>query len=140
MENEIFTKSDRLTAKKNFLALEANYRFVKKLANKSSNAEDYNALQTANARSFLSGWSHALGDNFEGKIFTYKYSKDKNDNWKCSGIEGCIPYKDQIANLNLIYYNIKHNKFEELSNCYHGLEIAEYLINPKTNITYQFID
>lgn len=140
MENKIFTKEEILTAKKNFLGLEKNYRFLKKLANKSSNAEDYDAVQTSQVKSFLCGWSHALGRDFEGKIFTAEYTKDDKGNYAGPFYQGFIPDLEKMHNLNLIYFNIKHNKFEELSKCYHGLEIAEYLINPKTNIIYQFND
>lgn len=134
----MFTKENKITAKKNFLALELNYRFVKKLANKSSNSKDFNELHTARAKAFLSGYSHALGSDFEGKIFGAEWIKDNKDDYIISNYQGYIPEKFYMNILNKVYYCIKYNKFEEIEEYYHGYKIAEYLINPETKINYQF--
>lgn len=132
MENNKFTKAEKLIAKKNFLALEANYTSIKRLANKSSNAADYNIFSNAAAKSFLSGYATALGNEYLDNAFRIIYKNYPTD--KTLVAFGDMPDTKHMAQLNKIYFHIKHNKIDNINNDNYWLAYASYLIDENTEI------
>jgi len=138
MENN---KTTKLIAKQNLLKLEANYKYIKKLANMSSNDDNFNAHLTWSCQSFLAGgyWAYEQSLRpFDDEDYYGTYECNHIDGkavWKHK-CHGCIMPTYEISTIYQVYWYIKHNKLEEIckepeSTAY---AVAEYLMDENTNI------
>lgn len=125
MEN--ITKEAKNIAKKNFLILEANYKTIKKLANKSSNDADFDKNKTSAAQSFLTGYDYVFC-----KILKFQYTDILHSKSHDDTMIGYIPNKYYISELNKVYYAIKHNKFDTFNNF--DIKLTNYLTSNNINI------
>lgn len=119
MENNI-----KEIAKRNFLTLEANHKYVKRLANMSSNDENYTYHKRAEAQQLLTSYIWHTEKYTNKNILGFDYSN-------YDGIvivnSGYIPSDYTMWLLNVAYYIIKHGLLKS--------EKSEQLIN-YINSTY----
>lgn len=123
MENKI-----KEIAKRNFLTLEANHKYVKRLANMSSNDKNYSCRKRAEAQQRLNGYIHY---NYNNGLFTYNSILGFDyPNYDGTVIvnNGYIPSDYIMWLLNVAYYIIKHGLLKS--------EKSEQLIN-YINSTYR---
>lgn len=120
MENKI-----QEIAKRNFLTLEANHKYVKRLANMSSNDKNYTYRKRAEAQELLYGYISHTEQFTDKDILGFSYP---NYDGKCIVNNGYIPCDFTMWLLNVAYYIIKHGLLKS--------EKSEQLIN-YINSTYR---
>lgn len=129
MENKI-----KEITKRNFLTLEANHKYVKRLANMSSNSEKYNSQKRAVAQQLLNGYIYYNGQFTNNNILEF-------DNKPVHGFvvnNGYVPSNYTMWLLNVAYYIIKHGllkskKSEQLINYINSTyrHCMEHIGNPE---------
>lgn len=120
MENKI-----KEIAKRNFLTLEANHKYVKRLANMSSNDKNYTYRKRAEAQELLYGYIWHTEQFTNKSILGFNYP---NYDGTCIVNDGYIPCDYIMWLLNVAYYIIKHGLLKS--------EKSEQLIN-YINSTYR---
>lgn len=141
MENNI-----KEIAKRNFLTLEANHKYVKRLANISYNDENYTYHKRAESQKLLTGyiWHTWRTEQYTNKdILGFDYP---NHDGTVIVNDGYIPSDYTMWLLNVAYYIIKHGllkseKSEQLinyinstySHCMKHIGNPEYEINTLDN-------
>lgn len=122
MENKI-----QEIAKRNFLTLEANHKYVKRLAKMSSNDKNYSCQKRAGAQQLLNGYIYIYnnGQFTNDSILEFNYP---NCDGTCIVNDGYIPCDYTMWLLNVAYYIIKHGLLKS--------EKSEKLIN-YINSTYR---